>query len=666
MATQQTAQVYIKNVTDGTAFIQLFHQNNSNGTQNASWIAAPGTKVGPLNVRFVTGAHTGDILDWWAVVISIQGGSTPGTYQNTGTAVAIGWKECQLQHADAGKQMTFLVDTSTFAVKLESGGCDDTMRRLGNFDKITNVFVVMLENHSFDNMFGQSGIPGIHHAPPGSANSYGGVTYPVGGGAPLSMPTDPGHEFVDTLEQLAGPGATYPPGGAYPPINNQGYAANYATTTTEGPTPSGADIGDIMRGFDTPNQLPIIYGLATEYALCDHWFSSLPGPTWPNRFFLHGASSAGLDHSPTTAQISTWESVAGFTYPNGSLFDALNHAGLGWRLYNDNTNAYTDDPGGGSALGAVAHVSSLRGITLVDVQSLTHFATDLQAPYPYHYTFIEPNYGDITANTYVGGSSQHPMDDVYGGEHLIKAVYEAIRAAPIWNTSVLIITYDEHGGFYDSAIPAAAPAPGDGSTSQYNQSGFTFEQYGVRVPAVVVSPWIPKGTVDHTLYDHASVAKTLEELFGFASLTHRDAGANDIRSLLSESSPRGDTPAALADPAPPRARTAPTPEELAAEDAAPLDRRGNVPGFLGAALHTEIALEAQTEAQRHALIADYAQISTRGEARRRIAQVVAKADIAKSGGLRPAGAAVPAPGGPAPGAGAGGAPAPGAAGPDPA
>jgi phospholipase C len=118
----------------------------------------------------------------------------------------------------------------------------------------------------------------------------------------------------------------------------------------------------------------------------------------------------------------------------------------------------------------------------------------------------------FTNGSYAGGSSQHPKDDVTAGEALIKATYEAIRNSPIWPNSLLIITYDEHGCFYDSVAPGPAPAPADNAGSNFNQHGFTFMQYGVRVPARIVSPLIPKGTVNHTIYDHASIPATLERL----------------------------------------------------------------------------------------------------------------------------------------------------------
>ncbi|MEA3066048.1 MAG: phospholipase, partial [Sphingomonadales bacterium] len=540
MATQQQATVYVSNQTGGNATIWLYHENSSNGTQSGQWAAAPGTNAGPLTVRFETGWGSEDILDYWSVLVHVLDGPNAGFYVNSGSVTRRHWKECQLQHADAGQTLTLSVSTSGFEVALRSGSCPDAMTRLAPSAPVTHVFVVMLENHSFDNMFAMSGIQGITAATTSDFNVYGGQTFHVQPSAPLSLGSDPGHEFLDVVEQLGGPDAPpYPP---YPAIDNSGFAANYATSRTEGkptPAPPGR-IGDIMACFATPDQLPALYQLATSFAVCDCWHSSLPGPTWPNRFFVHGASSSGLDDSPCHKQIIGWELPGGgFKYPNGSLYQALAGAGIPYRFYNDTTglprelSLYSDDPQSGSVSGAIPQVSSLSGVTILDIESLKDFASDLQGPYPYPYTFIEPHFGELASETYQGGSSQHPMDDVYGGEHLLAAVYQAIRNSPYWNTSLLIVTYDEHGGLYDSVAPTAAPPPGDDPPYGYSTHGFTFDKYGVRVPAVIVSPLIPAGSVDHTLYDHSSVPKTLEALWGLPALTQRDAGANDMLHLLS-------------------------------------------------------------------------------------------------------------------------------------
>ncbi|HZZ80218.1 MAG TPA: alkaline phosphatase family protein [Gemmataceae bacterium] len=486
---------------------------------------------------------------------------------------------------------------------------------------VTHVFVLMLENRSFDNLFGMSGIPGIITEAPGNKNTFQGIDYPVQKGAPFSMPTDPGHEFDDVVVQLAGVDAQYPPGGDYPTINNSGFAASYATTTTEGPVPGAANIGDIMKCFDTSVQLPVIYQLATEFALCDHWFSSMPGPTWPNRFFVHGASSAGLDHSPSKDQVAAWEGnpLGGFTYPNGSIYDALNHAGIAWRIYND-TN--------GPLVGRIPQVTSLKGVSFLRVHPLARLGQDLQGSYPYRYTFIEPNYGNIANDTYAGGSSQHPMDSVIGGEKLIKTVYETIRNSPLWLNSLLVITYDEHGGFYDSIAPNNAVAPDDGASDQLNNSKFTFKQYGVRVPAVIVSPLIPKGVVDHTVYDHSSIPATLERLFGFPALTQRDAQANDLQGLLTLSTPR-DTPTTLNNPASVHAAFSVTAAQRPAAPNEPLPKRGVLPSMLGVMLKTELELAGPNPADRTAIHARFNAIKTKAQAKAYIESVMAKADAVK-------------------------------------
>ncbi len=423
--------------------------------------------------------------------------------------------------------------------------------------QVDHVFVLMLENRSFDHMLAFSGIPGIVSASSFTSNTYKGVPYTVGPpGAPWTMPTDPGHEFADVVEQLCGEGFVHEPWTPFPTppvsVTNSGFVANYATSVSErapgSPSPPRpADVHDVMQCFDMPRQLPVLHQLATEFAVCDHWFSSLPGPTWPNRLFLHGASSAGWADSPTPDQFKAWyEKTVKFVFPCGaSIFDRLSAAGHKWRVYADED---------GPPMGGVPLVAALGAVTYQqNTFPFSQFDADLSCSYDYAYTFIEPNYGDVLNGSFVGGSSQHPTDGVVRGEALIKSTYESIRRSVLWERSVLIVLYDEHGGFYDSLPPGGAPPPRDGSPNDplINSGGFLFDHYGVRVPAIIVSPLIPRHTVDPTVYDHASVPASIERLFGLAPMTNRDATANDIRHLMSAPVPRTDCPVTLLAPATP-------------------------------------------------------------------------------------------------------------------
>ena len=484
---------------------------------------------------------------------------------------------------------------------------------------IQHVFVLMLENHSFDNMLAFSGISGIYAATTENSNSYQGCTHNVTDGALPSMPAGPGHEFTDVLVQLCGYGTPYN-GGTYPqPINNSGFVANYATTNTEPLHATQAEYGDVMGCFNSSVQVPIIWQLASQFAVCDRWFASIPGPTWPNRFFVHGASSDGLDHSPDFAELIAWETFDGFRYPHGSIYDAMRARDVSFRLFID-----TD----GTLEGSLAQVASLHHLSFLNVHSLEDFVEELQGDYPYQYTFIEPNYGDITS-TYDNGSSQHPIDGVARGEALIKTVYEAIRNSNVWDNSLLIITYDEHGGFYDHYPPPAAQPPDDGSdSSEYNANGFLFDQLGVRVPAVIVSPWI-QAQVDHTVYDHSSVLATVEQLFSLDPLTGRDGAANNVLHLIGQQL-RTDCPTTLGSPAPEAARPPLTEEQQAMLDAEPLPDRGNHIGFLAVAVKTDLELSGGNHLDRAAILAKAHSLRTRGEVRAYMQSVVARATAVKA------------------------------------
>lgn len=478
--------------------------------------------------------------------------------------------------------------------------------------EITNIFVLLLENRSFDHMLGFTGITGTDAVTGGATkveglsgeerNSHRGAWHYVRSPFQEPIPVDPAHEFLDVLEQLCGTQAVYAPGKNYPKIKNSGFVSDYAHSHTKHEGNATRDFGQIMHGF-TAEQLPVLNALARNFAVCDGWHASLPGPTFPNRLFAMGASSAGLDHSPATADLLTWETFDGFVFPHGSIFDALKgqYGEECWRIY---------------AGSRFPLVSALKGINLTDIRGVDHLADDLRAgAYPYRFTWIEPDYGDMVFGTFRGGTSQHAMDNVAGGEKLIKQVYEAIRNSPLWESSLLIVTWDEHGGFYDHVAPGTVSAPADTRVgSKYNKYGFTFRQLGVRVPAVVVSPRIARGTIDHRLYDHSSIPKTIEMAFGLKSLTQRDAAANSAGALLTLPAARNDTPETLPQPAP-TGELVLTPTQSGEESV----DSGNLPLFLHVAMRHELAISHPD--QKQAILGRVQAIKTRAQAAQYMAEI---------------------------------------------
>jgi phospholipase C len=431
----------------------------------------------------------------------------------------------------------------------------------------------------------------------------------VTAGADDVLTIDPGHEFEDVLVQLIGPDADKAyQGGPYPTsIINSGFALSFSN--------GRGDPAELMKCFRS-DQLPILNQLAREFAICDHWHSSLPGPTFPNRFFAHAASSGGLDHSPGGGEVAWWETVDGFDFAKGTIYNRLDDAGLRYGFY------------AGDDLPVVA---SLSGVSLDDINDFgEHFAEDLKdSGYAdLRYVHLEPSY-DAVAIPFVSdgkfrsGSSQHPLGDVNKGELFLKQAYEAIRNSPLWESSLLIITWDEHGGFYDHVAPPPAVPPNDGPPpdDDNNQHGFLFDRLGVRVPAIIVSPLIPKNTIDHRVYDHASIPAAIERIFGLQPLTDRDRLVNAPNALCTLMSPRADAPTTLVDPAPSVAAALvgpPTPAELAA----PIDP-GVLPFVHVAAIeHLKMTTDP---AERAAIVANAKAITTYGQASGYVASVTMKA-----------------------------------------
>lgn len=470
--------------------------------------------------------------------------------------------------------------------------------------KIKHVFVLMLENRSFDHMLGFSGITGTDAATgqptsidglTGSeSNTYQGTTYAVRRGAPDRAPHDPGHGFTDVLEQLCGEGTTYRSGQPYPPISNSGFVANYAADHPE--APDGA-----MLCY-TPDQLPVLTALAREFAVCDHWFSSMPGPTEPNRWFVHAATSGDFDEGPSTKEYITSHLTpwSGISFAKGTIFDKLEHADIPYRIY---------------AGDSFPNVGLLKGISRTfDIDEFDEdFADDVASPdYDAAYTFIEPSYDPFS--DYEEGTSQHPLASVRAGELLIKKTYEAIRRSPLWGSSMLVITYDEHGGFYDHVAPPPARPTG----YQGRASGFTFDRLGPRVPAVIVSPLIPRNLIDHRTYEHSTVPATLLRLFGLGDFTTRSATTSDLKPLARLESPRTDAPLTLPEPAGGHllARVVPQPFQLAQANRPDRSIEDDPTGMIGATVVSGLTqhLEITPESEHEAIIGRVHALQSYGEA----------------------------------------------------
>ncbi len=397
-------------------------------------------------------------------------------------------------------------------------------------NQIDHVVLLMLENRSFDHMLGFLYADSGNVSPAGHA--FDGLTgteaNPDDTGAevqvyrikatdpnPYLMPgADPGEGYQNTNYQLFSTDDPQPSDVA----SNQGFVVNFKAAIASDiakhykDTLPGTQASQIM-GMYTPELLPVLSGLAKGYAVCDAWFSSAPTMTMPNRAFALAATSQGhLD-----------DHVKVFTCP--SIFGRLSDAGQDWAIFGYNRDPLTQHDFPDVQGAAAAHFGHFR-----DFKARAANNT-LPA-----FTFLEPSW-DAT------GNSQHPNYNVALGEQLIHDVYYALRGGAGWASTLLIITYDEHGGCYDHAPPpTGAVPPGDGTVGEF---GFDFTRFGVRVPAVLVSPLIAPGTVfrsSNGVIDHTAVLKTIQQRWSTKPLTARDAAAPTLADVLTLAQARTDDP----------------------------------------------------------------------------------------------------------------------------
>jgi len=406
------------------------------------------------------------------------------------------------------------------------------------FQQINHIVVVMLENRSFDHMLGYlyadsgnvsplgqpfEGLTGKESNPDGKGSEVS--VYKIQGTDPhpYFMPgANPGEGYLNTNSQLFGTTqAPSPP----VPAANRGFVTNFAYTIGwESKTPNevlpGTQPSQIM-GTYTPQMLPILSSLAKGFAVCDQWFSSVPTETFPNRAFVCLATSQGHVSDSTCK-----------TYTAPSIFTSLEKKGASWGVY-----GYDAPPLTRGSVSDIMHAAESHFGEFAD------FQTAARGGLLPNYVFLEPQWGS-------NGNSQHPNYDVAKGEQFLHDIYYSLYGTKSWQNTLLIITYDEHGGCYDHVPPPENAIAPDNSVGEL---GFDFKRFGVRVPTVLVSPLIEAGTVfrppsspagstSALPFDHTSILSTVEQRFGLPNLTQRDAAAPDVGGVITRTTARADDP----------------------------------------------------------------------------------------------------------------------------
>jgi len=382
-------------------------------------------------------------------------------------------------------------------------------------DNLKHIVVLMMENRSFDHLLGA-----LKAQDPRIDGLTGSESNPDSTGEPVKvqpqaefqsqLDPDPGHHFPDVDLQLFPNNAD-----RSKPPSMQGFIQSYFQQQKD-----VSHSQKIMYYF-TPDKLPVITTLARKYAVFNRWFSSLPGPTIPNRAFAHFGTSFG--------KVDMDLLYLGEKYL--SIYERMLKAGRTSKIY------YYDQQSSTMAL-AFLLKSQPQLFATYD-----QFLSDCRSGNLPDYSFIEPNYSDHDADDGEAlASDQHPDHDVQAGEIFAASIYNAIRSSPVWENTALLIVYDEHGGIYDHVPPPACMA--DGFTDQ--STGFQFNRLGVRVPAVLVSPWVAEGTVvsplngnggidQERIFEHACIPNTVTNYFigAYDARSPREKASETFLDLLS-------------------------------------------------------------------------------------------------------------------------------------
>jgi phospholipase C len=369
----------------------------------------------------------------------------------------------------------------------------------GDAIPIQHVVILMQENRSFDQYFGHlpgNGQDDVDVAPAGTQNPAGG------GGAAIPWHHESAYCLTDTDHGWSASHTQW----------NGGKNDGFATTNANAGDPTGAR----AMGYYDQTDIPFYYDLAKTFAISDTYFCSLLGPTYPNRLFFYGGTSYG-------AVTTDAKGLAPAAVP--FLLRELDDKGVSWKGYKTNLPSevlFTDY--------YAAHISQ--------IVSADEFATDAAAGTLPSVSILDANYSDRAWLE----TDEHPPADMQLGEHWVYDQVTALMKSPLWPSSALFITYDEHGGLYDHVSPPAACAPDDIPPKQEaNIAGF--DRLGFRVPLIVVSPYAKRHFVSHAVHSHTSILRFLQAKFDLPALTKRDANSDAMLDLFDfVSPPKTDVP----------------------------------------------------------------------------------------------------------------------------
>lgn len=430
-----------------------------------------------------------------------------------------------------------------------------------HLEKFDHLIVVMFENRSFDCLAGylyQDASP-TRFIPDDDATPFEGVA-----GRALSNPDFNGVEIPvapaphDTQEDMSHPSPD--PGEEYPHINRQLYGSETVPADIRAlpdPAPMKGFVQDYIQSLKTtegwedikdpdfdqykiimncfpPQATPVFSGLARQYAISDRWFCSVPSQTFCNRSFFHSGSSHGF---VTNADYVKW-----LENDQPTIFNRLSDRGLDWRVYWDEQDIF-------GSLTRMIHPTLYHGRFDDHFRHFGTFEQDCRNGDLPPYTFIEPrlffNHNDMHPPVYL-----NPLVDssILAGEILLDRIYRAVRTGKCWERTLLVVTFDEHGGCYDHVSPPLGATPPQAAPAYPLQDGFGFDRFGVRVPAVFISPYVEAGTVVRSAtsqpFDHTSMIRTICKRWGLEGLSDRDKNPETptIEAVLSRDIPRTDDP----------------------------------------------------------------------------------------------------------------------------